>query len=355
MLQYVLRRLLLMMPTLLGVALVTFSLVQMAPGSAESMKFAGVAGEGGASASEANAGLMQEKFKKKWLLDQPVWKQFLHYVGPFHLGESAFPIFGGDGSDPWNGLLALDLGTHLLDETKDVGSELVKRLKVTVPLALVSVLLTYLLALPIGIYAAVRQGSVLEVSSTLMLFLLYAVPTFWAGLMLQLLFGRVGLDWLPVIGLHDIDAEKMSAWGRFVDLLKHCILPVVCYTYASLAYLSRQMRVGVIDAITQDYVRTARAKGLSEKTVIFKHVLRNSMIPILTLLASILPILIGGSIIIEVVFDIPGMGRYAYEGLVSREINVIMATTLFSALMTMVGILMSDVLYAVVDPRIRYG
>ena len=353
MVQYVLRRLLLMVPTLLGVAVLTFGMIKLAPGDVESIKFAGASSEMGAQ-SDLNVEAAKERFRRKWLLDQPIWKQFFHYMGPFNLGEDGHEWFGGEGRDRWNGLLAFDLGTELLDESKDVRSELLRRLKVTVPLATIAVLLTYLLALPIGIYSAVRQGSVLEVSSTLLLFLLYAVPTFWAGLMLQLIFGRTGLDLLPILGLHDKDADTFGP-GRYAwDLVLHCILPIVCYTYGGLAYLSRQMRVGVIDSITQDYVRTARAKGLDEKVVVLKHVLRNSMIPILTLLASILPILIGGSIIIETVFDVPGMGKYAYEGLTGREINVIMATTLFSALMTMVGILLSDVAYALVDPRIRY-
>ena len=263
-------------------------------------------------------------------------------------------MFGGSGEDPWNGLLVLDLGDEFLRPGVSVAGELVERLRVTVPLAALSVLLSYLLAIPIGVYSAVRQGRPLEVASTLVLFMLYAIPTFWAGLLLQLAFGRAGLDWLPVLGLHDKDADQLSGWGYALDTAKHLVLPVVTYTYASLAYLSRQMRVGVVDAITQDYVRTARAKGLSEKVVVFKHVLRNSLIPVVTLLATILPILIGGSIIVEAVFDIPGMGKYAYDGLVNREYNVIMATTLFSALMTMLGMLLSDVLYAVVDPRIRY-
>jgi peptide/nickel transport system permease protein len=235
-----------------------------------------------------------------------------------------------------------------------VRDELLERLKVTVPLALFSVFLSYLLALPLGIFAAVRQGSPLEVGSTTLLFVLYAVPVFWGGMMLQLVFGAVGFDILPVLGLHDPNAESFTKSEAFWDTVRHGILPVVTLSYAGLAYLSRQMRVGVVDSITQDYVRTARAKGLSEKSVIGKHVLRNSMIPIITVFASILPILIGGSIVVESVFDIPGMGLYAYEGLQNREYNVIMACTLAVAVMTMLGILLSDILYALVDPRIRY-
>ena len=136
------------------------------------------------------------------------------------------------------------------------------RLGVTVPLALISVVLSYLLAIPLGVYAAVRRGTAFESASTAVLFLLYAVPTFWAGLMLQLAFGATGLDWLPAIGLADKDAADLSAFARLVDTARHGILPVVCLTYGGLAYLSRQMRVGVVETIRADYIRTARAKGL---------------------------------------------------------------------------------------------
>lgn len=347
--QYVIRRLLLLIPTLFGVALLTFSMIKLAPGDPTMMMFAGVE-------SEANADVEKiiQRLREQLLLDEPIAVQFLHYIGPFNLGPMGHEWFGGTGEDPWAGVLALDMGNEILRPSKSVVGELGERLKVTVPLALIAVLLSYILALPLGIYSAVKRGSTLDVGATIFLFVLYAVPTFWAGLMLQLIFGAAGLDLLPVIGLHDKDAADLGGFDYAVDFMKHLFLPIVCYVYGSLAYLSRQMRVGIIDTIRQDYIRTARAKGLSERVVIFKHALRNSVIPIVTLLASILPILIGGSIIIEVVFDIPGMGRYAYEGLTHREYNVIMATTLFSAFMTIVGILLSDILYAVVDPRIRY-
>jgi peptide/nickel transport system permease protein len=187
-----------------------------------------------------------------------------------------------------------------------------------------------------------------------LLFVLYSIPTFWAGLMLILCFGASGLDWLPVLGLHDKDAADLS-WGAYAwDTVLHGVLPVATLTYGGLAYLSRQMRVGMIDQIRQDYVRTARAKGLSERAVVLKHALRNSVIPVITIFASILPVLIGGSVIVEMVFDIPGMGKYALDGLLQRDYGIIMATTTFSAFMTLLGILLSDVAYAMVDPRISY-
>ena len=188
----------------------------------------------------------------------------------------------------------------------------------------------------------------------MILFVLYSIPSFWAGLMLIISFGATGLDWLPVLGLHDKDADTFTTSQYLWDLFLHIIMPVATLTYGSFAYLSRQMRAGMLEVIRQDYIRTARAKGLSENVVIYKHALRNSMIPVITLLAAILPILIGGSVIVEAVFDIPGMGRYAFEGLLRRDFYIVMATTVFVGVMTQFGILFSDITYQLVDPRIRH-
>lgn len=257
------------------------------------------------------------------------------------------------GAEPWDGLLYYgDLGREL-ESKRPVIEELAVRLKVTVPLALVAVLLTYLIALPLGIFSVRRQGTLADGALTLGLFVLYSVPTFWAGLMLILIFGKTGFDLLPVVGLYDKDFDTLSGPGKVWDVIKHSILPIVTLTYGGLAYLSRQMRAGMLDVIRQDYIRTAKAKGLSDDRVVYKHALRNSMIPVLTLLASILPILVGGALITEVIFNIQGMGKYAFEGLLKRDFSIVMATTLFVGIMTQIGILLSDIAYSLVDPRIR--
>ena len=248
----------------------------------------------------------------------------------------------------------LDFGDEFSRPGVAISDELWRRLGVTLPLTLISVLLSYLLALPLGILSAVKQGSWADKLTTGMLFMLYSLPTFWAGLMLILAFGASGLDWLPILGLHDKDAHLMGTWEYIWDAILHGILPVATLTYGGLAYLSRQMRVGMLEIVRQDFIRTARAKGLSEKVVVMKHALRNSLIPVITVFAQILPVLIGGSVIVETVFSIPGMGRYAFEAMIKRDYNVVMATTTFSAMMTMAGFLLSDILYAVVDPRISY-
>jgi len=341
-----------MIPTLLGITVLIFCAIHAAPGDPATVMIG--AGSGGAMQDNVDYEARIAKFRAEYGLDLPLWQQYLSYLGPVNFKANGHPWVGGTGEDKWSGLLVLDLGSEFQRTGVPVVEELGRRLQVTIPLALIAVLLTYLIAIPLGIYSANRQGTLIDGTVSLGLFVLYSIPGFWMGLVLILLFGKTGFNLLPVVGLHSADASDLTGFERFKDLALHCVLPVITLTYGGLAYLSRQMRVGMIDVIRQDYIRTARAKGLSERTVVLKHALRNSLIPVITLFASVLPILIGGSIIVEYVFSIPGMGGYVYSGLLLRDYNVIMATTTFSAVMTLLGILLSDIAYALVDPRIAY-
>ena len=329
---YLLRRLLWMVPTLLGITLLLFVVMSLAPGDPATVRFgAGLSGGSGTSGVDVESAI--QKFRAKYHLDEPIVVQYYYWL---------------------LNLVQLDFGTEFSRPNVEVMDEVWRRIRITLPLALLSTLLSYLIALPLGIFSAVRQRSAVDKLVTLLLFVLYSLPTFWVGLMLILLFGKTGLDLLPVIGLHDKDASQLSGWAWYRDLALHLVLPVATLTYGGLAYLSRQMRVGMIDTIRLDYVRTARAKGLPESRVVLRHALRNALIPVITVFANILPILISGSLIVEAVFGIPGMGLYAFEGLQKRDYPVVLATTTLSAVMTMLGILLSDLLYAVVDPRISY-
>jgi len=331
---YILRRVLWVVPTLFGITLLMFLVMQLAPGDPASVRFGNAGGAAGAGMQQgADIENAIAKFRRKYHLDEPLYLQYVHWLGQ---------------------IAVLDFGEEFSRPNVKVMDELGRRLRVTVPLSLTSLFLIYLIALPMGIRSVVKQGSLEDKVSTLVLFLLYSLPQFWVGLMLILLFGRTGLDWLPVIGLHDKDAALLTGWAWWKDLLLHSILPVATLTYIGLAYLSRQMRTGMLEIIRQDYIRTARAKGLSERAVIYRHALRNSLGPVITVFASILPVLIGGSVIVEAVFDIPGMGNYAFEALLKRDYPVVMATTTLSAIMTLLGFLVSDLLYAVVDPRVSY-
>ena len=225
----------------------------------------------------------------------------------------------------------------------------------TLKLNLLAVGFIYLLAIPIGIYSAVAHRSFGERVLTLGLFLLYSLPSFWVGLLLLLFFsGGTFLNWFPTGGLTP-DADYgwgRSSWQILWETARHYVLPVTCLTYASLAGVSRYARTGMLEVIRQDFVRTARAKGLPERDVILKHALRNGLIPLVTIFAEILPALVAGSIIVEHIFNIPGMGSLTFLALSSRDYPLMMILFALGAILTLLGILLSDLLYVVVDPRI---
>jgi peptide/nickel transport system permease protein len=188
------------------------------------------------------------------------------------------------------------------------------------------------------------------------LFTLYSLPNFWVATMAIVYLGGGDFwDVFPVFGLQSVGAENWPFWTRMQDRLWHLILPITCMTYYTLAALSRYMRSSMLEVIRQDFIRTARAKGLSERLVVYRHALRNSLIPIVTLMADLLPAMIGGSIVIETIFSIPGMGQLSFEAVLNRDYPLIMSIFTLSALLTLLGILLADFLYTVVDPRITYG
>jgi peptide/nickel transport system permease protein len=188
--------------------------------------------------------------------------------------------------------------------------------------------------------------------------MLYSLPSFFVATLLLYTFSEganvTALRLFPTGGFVSPDSSELTTWGRVKDLVWHLVLPMFCLTYGSLAALSRYMRTGLLDVIRADYIRTARAKGLPESSVIGKHALRNGLLPILTLLAGLLPAILGGSVIVEYIFGIPGMGLWIVEAIYQRDYNVIMVVELFSTVLVLFGILLTDLSYALVDPRIRY-
>lgn len=347
--RHVLRRLALMVPALLGITLVVFLAMHAAPGDPALA----------ATGLDANPGVdalaRAERVRAENLLDASLARQYLHFLGPFDLSPAGHAWFGGSGERPWHGLLALDFGRELAHPEVSVASEIGKRLCVTAPLGLAALLLTFLVAVPLGTWAAARAGTRRERAVALATFLLDATPTFWLGLVLVLVFGATGLGWLPVVGLHSERFDSMGPFERAIDVVRHALLPVLTLALASAAYVSRQVRAGVLGTLREDYVRAARAKGLRERDVVVRHALRNALLPILTLFGAVLPVVVTGSIVVETVFAIEGVGRYAYEGILARDVNVVLGVTLTSALVTLIGILLADLAYAVADPRIRHG
>jgi len=248
----------------------------------------------------------------------------------------------------------LDFGFSYADK-RPVWSKMKDALPWTIWLNLISIILSYIIAIPMGISSARNKGSIGDRIATITLFIMYSLPSFWVATMLIIFFTtpEYGMNFFPNFGVGDVTSD-MGMWDVFTERAVHMILPVFCLTYGSLAYLSRQMRGGILNVFRQDYIRTARAKGLSDNKVVWKHAFRNSLIPIITIFASLFPAAISGSFIIENIFSIPGMGQMAYMALVGRDYPVVFTVMMFSAILTLVGTLISDILYAAVDPRISF-
>ena len=254
----------------------------------------------------------------------------------------------------WGNLLRLDFGLSHVDKRPVLG-KVISKLKYSITLSFTSVILIYLLSVPLGIWSAVNQNTLPDRVLTVVLFMLYSLPSFFVGVvLLNFLTRGTPLSVLPTTGFESLDVSQMTTLAYLWDILKHIFLPIICLSYAGLAVLSRYARTGLLDVIRSDYIRTARAKGLPEWVVIIKHAARNGMIPILTLLATLLPTLIGGSVVVEVVFGIPGMGNFVFESIGVRDYNAVMVVLLMSTVLTLVGMLLSDLSYALVDPRITF-
>jgi peptide/nickel transport system permease protein len=327
---YLLKRLLQIIPTLLGITFITFLIIQLAPGNPAMLKLQ-MAGQGQMTDSALSQQII-EQTKKLYGLDKPLPIQYLLWV---------------------KRVVTFDFGTSFKDHRK-VWDKLAERLPVTIQINVISIFLIYLIAIPCGIYSATHSNSWPDRVLTLLFFVLYSLPSFWIAVLLIMLFGGGDFwDIFPVYGISSIGAEQWSFLRWILDRLWHLILPIICLTYGGLAYLSRLARAEMLEVIREDYVRTARAKGLKERVVIFKHAFRNALLPIITLLAFLLPALFGGSVIIESIFSVPGMGQLSFEAVLSRDYPVIMAIATISSLLTLVGLLVSDLLYAALDPRIK--
>jgi peptide/nickel transport system permease protein len=250
----------------------------------------------------------------------------------------------------WRNLLQGNLGLSFRT-MRPVTEEIGKRLKYSLSLAVPSFILAWILAVFLGVASAANHNSPVDQGIGVTLFMLYSIPSFLAATVLQKIVA-VDWGWLPTSGFEDTGARRMNTWDHLWDVVRHLTLPMICYTYGSLAYISRQARSGLLEVLHSDYVRTARAKGLAERTVIWKHAVRNGMMPIVTLLGTALPILLGGSIVIESIFQIDGFGLLMIDSIMQKDYNVVMGIALVSAVLTLVGILIADILYAAMDPRI---
>ncbi|HTA83089.1 MAG TPA: ABC transporter permease [Bacteroidia bacterium] len=240
-------------------------------------------------------------------------------------------------------------------DMRPVSSIIWDAMKWTLGISFASVMLAYFIAIPLGVKAATTKGSKKERATTTGLFMLYSLPNFWIATILIIFFcGGDWFSWFPAPGAAPIPADAPFQY-HITQGIYRLILPLICWTYTSLAFISRQMRGGMLNTLGQDYIRTARAKGLPEERVVWKHALRNSLLPVITLFANVFPLLLSGSVVIEEIFSIPGMGQVSYNALIANDYPVVFANTMFAALLTLGGTLIADILYAVADPRISYS
>jgi peptide/nickel transport system permease protein len=318
---YSIKRTLLMVPILLGITLLSFSIMHLAPGGpAEAqMEFSAKA------SAEA-----RERLRKLYGADQPVHKQYLTWLTKF---------------------VTLDFGDAFADGRK-VKDKILERLPITLTINFLSLGLVLLIALPIGIMSATHQYSLLDRFTTVFVFVGYSMPSFWLALLLIYL---LGVQWgvLPISGIQSLDVTGLTGWGKLMDRAEHLILPVFVSAFGGLAGVSRYMRNNMLEVMRQDYIRTARAKGLPESVVVYKHALRNALMPVITILGLSLPGIIGGSVIMETVFGIPGMGQLLYQAVFSRDYNLAMGILVPAAVLTMLGNFLADIGYALADPRVR--
>jgi peptide/nickel transport system permease protein len=339
MLPYLVQRLFLLIPTFIGVTFIAFFIIHLAPGDPAELRAGGGLGAAGTEglSTERRSAVDQAlaAWRQQYGLNQPLHEQYWRWL---------------------RNLFTLEFGDSFKDN-QPVWRKIAERLPVTIQLNVISIVLIYAIAIPLGIYSATHPYSFGDQITTFGAFMLFSLPSFWIGtLAIVFLCGGDFFYVFPPGGLTSVNySPAWSLWQRFLDRLWHLCLPVSMLSYAGFASLSRFMRSSMLENIRQDFVQTARAKGLAERVVIYKHVLRNSLIPIVTIMASILPGLISGSVIIETIFSIPGLGQLGYEAVLARDYPIIMAVFTISSLLTLVSILLSDLLLTIVDPRITFS
>lgn len=307
-----------------GITIISFWVIHLAPGSPTDLQ----------TTLNPEAGMeARAQLEKLYGLDKPLHIQYINWL---------------------ERLVHLDFGQSMSGDHRPVWDKIKERLPLTFGMNVASMVLTLLIAVPIGVAAAWWRGGAFDKISTVIVFIGFAMPGFWLALLLML---WLGINWpiLPISGLTSLGYEAMSPLEKMWDVTKHLILPVFIYTSGSWAGMSRFMRSSMLEVLRQDYIMTARAKGLPSHTVLFKHALRNALMPVITILGLSVPSLIGGSVIIESIFALPGLGQLFYQAVMSRDYPLIMGSLVLGAVLTLLGNLLADVGYGMADPRIRLG
>ena len=341
-LAYFLRRVLLMVPTFLGITFACFALCQVVPGGPVEQALAKMRGLGAAEAGRgvhAGAAISAEQrqaLEAHFGFDQPLLKRYWNWLARDKMGLAAYSY-------------------KYPDQT--VGQLVADRFKISLVFGISGFVLTYLVCIPLGIAKALRHGGVFDAASSALVFAGYAIPAFAFGMLLKMLFAGTSAgfwDILPAAGVTSVNYELLSPFGKFKDLCAHFVLPVACYVIGNFAVLTLLMKNSLLEQIGQDYVRTVLAKGGSLRRAVWFHALRNALIPIATGFGGVLGILFAGSVLIEKVFEIPGMGRLSLDAIVSRDYMVFMGILAVTSVLGLLGRLLSDACYLFIDPRIQF-
>lgn len=336
MITYLIKRILWMIPMLVGISLISFFIMHLAPGDITNNE---------ASFNPKASEESRQKLREMYNLDKPVIVQYglwLKRMSTLDFGKSFAshqkPVF-------W----------QTTDADGNVTPGMIQEaLPITLMINLLGLIITLLLAIPLGIIAARKYGQWPDKSITLFNFVGFSIPGFWLSLLLMYWLGVVN-NWLPISGLHSINYETLDTWAQIKDAICHLIMPVIIPSVTGLATITLFVKNGMLDVLFQDYITTARAKGLTEHTVVYRHALRNALLPLITIIGLSIPGLIGGSVIAETIFAIPGMGKLFYDAVLMRDFPVIMGILTIGSALTLIGNLLADVSYAWADPRVRRG
>lgn len=332
---YILRRLLLMVPTMLGITSLCFVLCQLLPGGPVDQKISQLRHRGGAGGSVAKE-VPQEEIKlltAAYDFDKPIPTRYYLWLKKLIHG---------------------DLGASY-ESHRPVLKVISEKFPLSLFFGLTSFVLSYLISIPLGVHKALTHGSVSDAISTGVVFAGYVIPNYTLGVVLIIFFaGGAYFDWFPIGNMVSQNFENLSTWGKAVDFLRHMVLPLICYMVSEFALLTMLMKNSMLDELGKDYIRTAIAKGLSFKQAVWRQAFRNALIPIATGIGSIFTLLFTGTLFIERVFDLDGMGLLTYNSMLNRDYPVVMGVIVLGSFFTMLGRLFSDIIYVVIDPRIRF-
>ncbi len=340
---YILRRVLMMIPTLFGITILSFVIINLTPGSPVEQKLQAIrmggaisGSGGGVTAGRSESGVSQEvvdALNKQYGFDKPLHERYWKWL---------------------KNIIRLDFGESFKYE-EPVTALIVSKFPVSLTFGITSFILTYLICIPLGVLKAIKNGSTFDRVTTVILFVTYSIPPIMLGILLLVFFaGATYFSWFPLEGVFSDNYSELSMSAKILDRLHHMILPLICYMIGGFTFLTMMMKNSMLDVIELDYVRTAKAKGLSTKTVYMKHALRNALIPVVTGMSGILSLFFSGSILIERIFNLDGMGLLGFTAVGARDYNVLMGLIFFQSLMFLLGRLVTDILYVVVDPRIDF-